>query len=193
MGKWKKIQTAIFIVFLILIVSSSFVYQAFGDNSSLKNLKELREYLKSFDVWAPMIFIILYTLGTIFIPSTPFMIIAGILFGFEYGFIYCIISGLLSSVTTFSIARKLGKERAESLLEHRYLKPLVKYNRRLESGGVWDLIILRTIPIMPFNVLNTLMGISRIKIGNYIIGTMLGLIPSNILTVYFGDFITKIL
>lgn len=187
--KWQKLQRVVFIVFIILVIGSLLIYEIFGEGF---DSEQIRQYLKDFGIWAPLIFIILYTVGTIFIPSTPFMTIAGILFGFKYGFIYAIIGGFLSSIIVFIISRKLGKERVESILEHKYLKPLGKYNERLGSGGAWDLILLRMAPIMPFNVLNILMGVSRIKTGDYIIGTVLGLTPSIIITVYFGDFITKI-
>ena len=46
---------------------------------------------------------------------------------------------------------------------------------------------------MPFNVLNILMGVSKIKTQDYLIGTLFGLIPSNVLAVYFGYLMTKIL
>lgn len=188
--KWQKLQRVVFTVFLVLIIISLFIYQIFSDDFSLD---QIRQYLNGFGIWAPLVFLVLYTFGTIFIPSTPFMAIAGILFGFKYGLIYTLIGGFLSSIIVFTFSRKLGKEKVENILEHKYLKPLEKYNKRLGSGGAWDLVILRIAPIMPFNILNILMGVSRIKTGDYIIGTMLGLIPSNILTVYFGNIISKIL
>lgn len=187
---WRKLQRVVSVVFLIAIVGSLLVYQAVGDDFGLG---QLRQYIKDFGIWAPLIFIFAYTIITIFIPSTPFMAIAGILFGFWYGLICVTVGGFLSAMAVFVLSRKLGREWAESILEHRYLSPLRKYNGRLESGGIWDLIILRTIPIMPFNVLNILMGISRISAKNYIAGTLSGLIPSNVVAVYFGSFITKML
>lgn len=120
------------------------------------------------------------------------MAIAGILFGFKYGLIYTIIGGFLSAIIVFAISRILGKGRADIFLQHKYLKLLEGYNKRLGEGAIWDLIIFRVTPIMPFNILNILMGISRIKTQDFVIGTILGLIPSNILTVYLGILIIEI-
>ncbi|MFH0804396.1 MAG: TVP38/TMEM64 family protein [Candidatus Zambryskibacteria bacterium] len=186
---WQKLQRVISVAFLIAVIGSLITYQIFGDSF---DLNQIRPYLKEFSVWAPIIFIILYTLGTFFIPSTPFMLAAGILFGFEYGLLYTILSGFFSSVIIFYASRKFGKEWVEKILKYKYLKYLDKYNERLGTGAVWDLIILRITPIMPFNALNILMGVSKIKTKDYIIGTLLGLMPSNVLTVYIGAFITKI-
>jgi uncharacterized membrane protein YdjX (TVP38/TMEM64 family) len=189
MSRWQRFRKIAFIVFLVLIIGSFFVYEIARDNT---NLEQVRQYLREFGIWAPVVFIAIYTLGTIFIPSTPFMAVAGILFGFKYGLIYTIIGGFVSSLIVFTVARVLGKHWAESILEHRYMRKLDQYNKNLESGAMFDLILLRIAPIMPFNVLNILMGVSRIKTRDYILGTLIGLIPSNLVAVYFGDILSKI-
>lgn len=190
MERWRKIQKIVFVVFLVLVICSLFFYEIIKDNT---DFDQIRQYLRELGIWAPIAFIALYTLGTIFIPSTPFMAVAGVLFGFKYGLIYTVIGGFISSLFVFTISRILGKHWAEGILEHRYMRKLDDYNKRLESGALLDLIILRALPIMPFNVLNILMGISRINPRDFIIGTLIGLIPSNIAAVYFGNIITKIL
>ncbi len=189
MGRWQRFRKIAFIVFLVLIIGSFFVYEIARDNT---DFEEVRQYLSEMGIWAPVIFIAFYTIGTIFLPSTPFMALAGIFFGFKYGLLYTIIGGLVSSLLVFAISRTLGKNWAESILEHRYMSKLDNYNRKLESAAIFDLIIFRLIPIMPFNVLNILMGVSRIKPRDYLIGTLIGLIPSNLVAVYFGDILGKI-
>lgn len=186
---WQRLQKIAFIGLVILVITSLLLYGKFGNELALS---EIQSYITGFGIWAPLVFIFIYCFGTIFLPSTPFMAIAGILFGFRYGLAYTIIGGLLSAIITFYIARHLGKDRADQILEHKYLKLLAGYNKRLEQGAVWDLIILRITPIMPFNVLNILMGLSRISTRDYILGTIFGLLPSNIITVYFGIFIAQI-
>jgi len=165
-------------------------YFIFGDDVSTETL---RQSIRDFGIWAPFLFIALYIVGTIFIPSTPFMVLAGFLFGFKYGIIYSLIGGSVSSILVFEISRKLGQPWVERTLQHKYLKILKKYNERLGSGAIWDLVILRVAPIMPFNILNMLMGVSRIHIKDYAVGTVFGLIPSIILTVYVGVIIAKII
>jgi uncharacterized membrane protein YdjX (TVP38/TMEM64 family) len=190
MERWQTIRKIVFVIFLVLVISSLFLYEIIKDNT---DFSQIRQYLKDLGIWAPIAFIALYTLGTIFIPSTPFMAVAGVLFGFKYGLIYTIIGGVISSLFVFTISRILGKHWAEGILEHRYMRKLDGYNKKLESGAIADLIILRVIPIMPFNVLNILMGVSKIKTRDFVLGTIIGLIPSNIAAVYFGHIITKIL
>ena len=176
-------------MFLVLIIGLFFLFQFLGYDINSENI---RVFLKDFGILAPLIFIVLYTIGIFFIPATPFMVAAGILFGFKYGLIYTFIGGFLSSTIIFYISRKLGKEWVEKILEYKYLKHLNEYNKRLETGAIWDVIILRVTPIMPFNALNILLGVSKIKTKDYIIGTILGIIPTNVLTVYLGTLISNI-
>lgn len=187
--KWHKLQKWVFIIFISIVITCITLYYALTDETSIN---AFRNGLGKFGIWAPLVFVILYTFGTIFIPTTPFMIIAGILFGFKYGILYTLISGFLSSILVFAIARELGKDWVESILKKKHLKYLEKYDERLAKNGILDLMIFRIMPIMPFNILNILMGVSKIKTEDYILGTMLGLTPSIALTVYFGTFIPKL-
>jgi uncharacterized membrane protein YdjX (TVP38/TMEM64 family) len=187
--KYQRLQRTVFIVFAALLIASLAAYYLIGDDVGLS---DIRESLKDFGIWAPLAFIAVYVVGTIFIPSTPFMALAGVMFGFKYGLAYTVIGGFLSSVLVFLVARNLGQEGVQAILKNRHLKFLAKYNKRLGRSGLWDLIILRLTPIMPFNILNLLMGVSKIKTSHYIVGTLLGLLPSIALTVYFGNVIAKL-
>lgn len=186
---WLKVQKIVFIGFIILIVFSLVSYYIWGDEITMK---EIQDVLKPFGIWAPLIFLIIFIFGTIFIPSTPLMALSGILFGFKFGFLYSMIGGTISALISFYIGRKLGKNWVENILDYRYMKKLSNYNQKLEKGAIWDTIIFRNIPIMPFNALNILLSVSRIKWQDYIIGTVIGLIPSNLISVYLGIIFAKI-
>ena len=184
-----KLQRFLFGLLIALLIAAAIGFLFFGDDFSVDIL---RSEIQSFGVWAPLVFILLYALLVIFFPSTPFMALAGILFGFKYGLIYTLVGGTLSSLVLFGISRTLGQSWVDSILRNKYLKPLKKYNARLERGGFADLVILRILPVMPFNVLNILMGVSRMSLSTYITGTIIGLIPSHIVVVYAGNVISFI-
>lgn len=186
---WPKLQRVVSIIFLAAVITLLIIYWIYGDNW---NFDQAQNYLKSFGIWAPIVFIIIFTLGTIFIPSTPFMIVGGALFGFVFGLVYSIIGGMISAIIVFYVARNLNKSDVEKILQSKYLKPLEKYNGRLESGGMLDLVFLRLLPIMPFNVLNIIMGVSKINLRNYISGTLIGFLPNNALTIYLGTLAIKL-
>jgi uncharacterized membrane protein YdjX (TVP38/TMEM64 family) len=187
---WRKLQKIIFWIFLILVVFSIVSYYVFGEDLDLQTL---RYYIKDLGIWAPTVFVLTYILLSIFIPTTPLMIIAGLLFGFWYGLLYTFVGGLISAIIVFSFCRKLGREEVENILKNKYLKKLDEYNKKLAENGVWDLTVLRILPVMPFNVLNILMGISSIKTKDYILGTITGSMPSHIVALYLATLASKII
>jgi len=187
--RWRKLQKIAFIAFIAALVISFVLYWAFAD---VLSISALHEDIRNFGILAPIIFIVVYVIGAIFIPSTPFKLIAGILFGFAAGVLYIIIGGLISSLIVFKISRFLGKDWVETVIKKKHLKYIEKYDERLAKNGILDLIILRIVPVMPFNVLNAIMGITKIKIENFIIGGTIGLLPSIIGTVYLGTVIPKV-
>ncbi|MCE3203075.1 TVP38/TMEM64 family protein [Paenibacillus sonchi] len=54
------------------------------------------------------------------------------------------------------------------------LKRYDKWQRYLDRYGVWTLVLLRTVPIMPSNVINFMSAVSPMKVPAFIWGTVLG-------------------
>lgn len=54
------------------------------------------------------------------------------------------------------------------------LKRYDKWQRYLDRYGIWTLVLLRTVPIMPSNIINFMAAVSPIKVSSYIWGTVLG-------------------
>lgn len=54
------------------------------------------------------------------------------------------------------------------------LKRYDKWQRYLDRYGIWTLVLLRTVPIMPSNIINFMSAVSPIKVSAYIWGTVLG-------------------
>jgi uncharacterized membrane protein YdjX (TVP38/TMEM64 family) len=187
---YKQLKKYLFLIFLTAIIFCLIISAIYGENVSLETI---REFSQSLGIWLPISFMILFIIISIFFPSTPFMALAGIIFGFKYGLLYVTIAGFISAFITFYLSRILGKGFVDELLHTKFLNKLGKWNERIARHGLFTVIILRLAPIMPFNVLNLLMGISKVKARDYALGTLLGLAPSNLLAVYFGSVIVSVL
>ncbi len=186
---WQKIQK--YISILLVVMSIIFIVALYNKGNSV-SLEDMQEKILGYGIWSPIIFLCIYVFITTFSPSSPFMAIAGVIFGFKYGMLYSAIGNLLSAVIMFYVSRALGKKLVDKILKHKYMRHIERYNSRLENSGLLDLILLRIAPIMPFNILNIIMGVSKIKIKVYVVGTIIGLLPSTFIAVYFGELISKI-
>jgi uncharacterized membrane protein YdjX (TVP38/TMEM64 family) len=187
---YRQTKKYLFISFLSLVLAGLVISIFFGEWFSLA---EIQKYTMSLGLWLPISFTLIYILLSVFFPTTPFMILAGLLFGFRYGLLYTTIAGFVSAFLTFYISRTLGKGLVDELLKASFLDKIEKLDEKIAKHGFLTIIILRILPIMPFNILNIFMGVSKVKTRDYAAGTILGLAPSNILAVYLGSIIVSAL
>lgn len=68
-----------------------------------------REWILSFGVWAPIVYMAFYTIRPLlFIPASILSLAAGLAFGPLWGTVYTIIGATSGAVLSFIVARKLG-------------------------------------------------------------------------------------
>ncbi len=136
-------------------------------------------------------FIGLYAIASVlFVPGTPLTILAGVLFGPVYGVVYTVIGATIGATLLFLIARYFGRGVvARYLANHDRLQA---YDVRLAEEGFVTVLILRFIPLFPFNGLNLALGLTPVRLRTYMLATFLGIIPGTAALVYFGSALATI-
>ncbi|GEM18767.1 phospholipase [Nitrosococcus oceani] len=134
--------------------------------SIIKELKESPE--------APLLLLGVYLLASLIaIPLTLLIVATVLIFGSLTGFAYALISATLSALLTYGVGRLFGRRTVRRLAGKR----LNRLSRRLAQQGTLTMLAVRLIPIAPFTVVNMVAGASHIRFRDFIIGTVLGLIP----------------
>jgi uncharacterized membrane protein YdjX (TVP38/TMEM64 family) len=64
-------------------------------------------------------------------------------------------------------------------------------NSAIEEQGLKLILLLRLCPVIPFNILNYMMGITAMRIRDYMIGCT-GMIPGTLVYVFIGTTISDI-
>ncbi|QQY80079.1 putative membrane protein YdjX (TVP38/TMEM64 family) [Keratinibaculum paraultunense] len=123
-----------------------------------------------------------------FVPISWFSALGAFLFGWR-GYIYIIIGGMLASILAFYIA-KLFREDVIKLVSKVYYRKerdvsLEEVSRQIEKHGMGYVFFMRSMPFIPFSVANYVSGLSSISLKDYILGTILGLVPGQFITTYF--------
>ncbi len=132
---------------------------------------------------APLVFLLLYVLGTIvFLPAAFISLAGGALFGPVLGAIYSLAGATLGAAAAFGIARKL----AAAWVQRRAGGRLRQLLRGAEAEGWRFVAFVRLSPIFPFNVLNYALGLTRIRFSHYVVTSIVCMAPGCIAYSYLG-------
>jgi uncharacterized membrane protein YdjX (TVP38/TMEM64 family) len=175
---------------VVVIIGIWWVVRCQCINLKLFTPAAIRDYIQSFGKTAAIVYILAYTLNTIsiFPPIAALSLTAGLVFGPVWGAIYLMIGAMLGTTSTFFISRLFGRIFVEKLLKGRF-----KYlDNMLEKRGFITVLFFRVVPIVPYEVLNYISGITKIKFKDYLLATLLGLIPGVTIAAFFGGTLGEI-
>jgi uncharacterized membrane protein YdjX (TVP38/TMEM64 family) len=137
--------------------------------------------------WAPFAYLVGYVIATIaFVPGALPTMAAGVIFGLWTGTFYAFLGEILGGVVAFLLARSV----ARPLVEHRLARSLrfTMLDRAVAAQGRRIVFMLRLSPAVPFNLLNYALGITNIRLLDYVLASI-GMLPGAFLYVYYGKLI----
>ncbi len=141
---------------------------------------------KDYPRTAPLVFMGVYMLATVFfLPATPLSLAAGGIFGPALGSVYILIGATIGATLAFLVARFLLQEWTSNLINKR-LPRLQEYFESIKDNGFVTVLLLRLAPIFPFNGLNFALGVTEVKVSEYVLATALGIIPGVIILSFLG-------
>ena len=135
------------------------------------------------NAYAPLVFIAIHVAASLlFVPRTPLSIAAGLLFGLWWGTLWAVCGAMSGSLAGFALARYVNAG---------WIKPerMPKFGEllaRVERGGWRAVALIRIVPIMPHTPVNYAFGLSKISLGNYMLGSLIGQLPITIFCVDVG-------
>ncbi|HXC61427.1 MAG TPA: TVP38/TMEM64 family protein, partial [Nitrospiria bacterium] len=144
----------------------------------------IREMILSFGPWAPAIYLLLFSIGPVFMwPEAVLAMAAGLAFGPFWGTVLTILGATMGGTLAFFVARYLGRDFVKRFFRSR-LKML---DDKSAEHGFKIIFSLRLIPVVPFNALDYAAGLSKIRFGDYVLGTFLGIMPGAFAYVNLGS------
>jgi uncharacterized membrane protein YdjX (TVP38/TMEM64 family) len=175
-------------LFLLAFIVAAVLIVRLTPVKSYLTREALGQVLESAGYWAPLLFILVYTLGIcLFVPGTLLTALGAAIFGAYWGFLYVWVGAMLGSSAAFWIGRTLGREFAASLIGDR----LKKYDEAIERNGFATVLYLRLI-YFPFTPMNFGMGLTRVRFRDYVFGTGLGIIVGTFIFTFFVGTVREI-
>jgi uncharacterized membrane protein YdjX (TVP38/TMEM64 family) len=121
--------------------------------------------------------------GSLAIPLTLLVVAAVLAFGPLSGFLYSLAGAELSALLSYIAGQGAGRE-----LVRRYAGGrLNSVSRKLSRRGVLTIVMLRMVPVAPFAVINLVAGASHIRLRDFALGTLVGLLPGLVAIALFAD------
>ena len=150
---------------------------------SYLSVHQIQAFVSSLGRWGPLVFVLLYVIGPAFlVPGLPFDLVAGILFGPIWGTVYALVGSTLGATVAFLAARTVGRDWTEERLSG----PLKKIKQGVDRGG-WEFVaFVRLVPVIPFNLLNYALGLTRIRLVPYVLASFVFMAPATAVYVYAG-------
>lgn len=175
----KQTRLLKFAIIAAIMLVAVFLMQKIG-------VSELRELIGEHVLFAPMIYVLCFAILPIFLFPVPILaVVAGAAFGLFAGSLYTIIGAMINSVLMFYIARFLGFRAVSDFTQNSKSKILKTLG---EPGGKFSLIlILRLMPLVPYNALNYACGVMNVSLRDYVMATFVGIVPATFIMVNLGE------
>ncbi len=116
-------------------------------------------------------------------PGTIPTLAGGAIFGIARGMLFNTIGANLGALLAFLLARYLGRDFVARVLKGKG----ATLDEKIGEHGLGTILYLRLIPLVPFNALNFGAGISRVSLRDYVLGSLIGMLPGTLVYTYFAD------
>jgi uncharacterized membrane protein YdjX (TVP38/TMEM64 family) len=165
---------------LVLVLAGGLAYVAF--NRGAVNPLAIQQQLDALGWGVPLAFVGYHVVATLFfVPRFVMGAVAGALFGFWWGALWSMTGAMAGAAAGFLIARYLNG----GLLVPESMPRIGRWLERAETGGWRAVAVLRLVPL-PHPITNYALGLTRIRFGAYLWGSLLGLVPSTFAYVDIG-------
>jgi uncharacterized membrane protein YdjX (TVP38/TMEM64 family) len=139
--------------------------------------EQIQTWLEPFGQWAPAAFIGLFVVAML-LMVIPYWLMCGmgaLFFGVAWGTLWSVLGATLGAIAVYSLSKLLGQAIIRKQAGNQRWENL---NKRLEKDGFYYLLLVRTLAILPFNLLNFACAFTAIKLRHFVLANLIGLIPS---------------
>ncbi|WP_416150500.1 TVP38/TMEM64 family protein [Salipaludibacillus sp. HK11] len=137
----------------------------------------------SFGIWAPLIFIAIFSLRPfVLFPASILGVVGGLSFGPIIGPIVTYVGSVSGAIISFLAVRYLGR----NIRRKKWTGRGETIQKKIEEKGFFYVFALRVIPVINFDLVSYLSALSRISFKKYIFATMIGIIPGTLAFNFLG-------
>lgn len=146
---------------------------------------ELRVWIDGLGAVGPLAFAAAYALGVVaFLPGAALTLAGGAIFGVAKGTAIVFAAAVLGSTLAFLIARYVARDFVEQRIAGN--AQFAAIDAAIGQQGRKIVFLLRLSPVFPFSLGNYALGLTRVRLADYVLGAA-GMLPGTLLYVYLGS------
>jgi len=174
----KKIALAAFIATIIILY---FV----GGGEKYLSIHLYQDLFAQSPIATAAVFFVVFFVGTSFsLPVTGALTVAsGIVFGAVNGFAISLLASTLGGTVALYSTRYI----LHDLVKRRFPGQVDVVNKGIEKEGAFYLFGLRMIPVIPFWLLNLVIGLTSMRVPIFMLATLGGMVPVMLILAYAGS------
>jgi uncharacterized membrane protein YdjX (TVP38/TMEM64 family) len=115
--------------------------------------------------------------------AAPLTLVCGWFFGLVRGTLLVSFASTAGATVAMLLSRTLFRD----AVQRRFGQRLAWFNEQFDRDGAFFLFSLRLVPIVPFFVINALMGLTRIGVATFWWVSQLGMLAGTVVYVYAGS------
>lgn len=182
---------------LIVVISAYFLIPGFKYTInkvtimlSKLDIGAVKNYIKSFGVWAPVVSILLMMFQSIAAPLPAFVITFANawVFGWAWGALISWSGAMMGAVMCFYITKIYGRPAAEKFVGKKALDMTDKF---FEKYGEYAILIARLLPFVSFDAVSYAAGLTGMSFWSFFWATGIGQLPATIVYSILGQNIDK--
>jgi len=159
-------------LFSVVIIAIIVLYQ-FTDIREWLSVESLRSTIQGAGIFGELWFILSVAIGvSLFVPMTPFCLVAGYCFSGIKGSLLVIIGGTLGASLLWIISRYFLHQSVSNWLSKRPNR-FSRFIMNANSVTLTKVIICRFIPV-PFSMMTLVLSLTSVTLTRFIVGTALG-------------------
>src|SRR5262249_17216781 len=171
----RKLLTWLKLAALVGFLAAAVYYFRFTEQGRSISPEYVLDSIESHSpVTARLIYVAVYIVGTVLLlPGTVLSFAGAVLFGAYEGTLYTWMGAVAGSTLSFLLARWLGRDFVERLFGGRF----AAFDQRIRDHGFTGLLIIRLLPVFPFNAVNFGCGLTGLRLRDYVLATAIGIVP----------------
>lgn len=181
------------VIFALSLIAAYFIFDI-GQYLSLEFLQAkhqlLSEHANENRIPTIAIYFLVYVISAVLsLPGISLLTIgAGAIFGFTTGLILVSFASAIGATLAFLLARYLFKD----VVQNKFSSQLQTINSGIETEGAFYLFTMRLIPLIPYFLINLLMGLTPIKTSLFYLVSQVGMLPVTAIFTYSGNQLAQI-